>query len=141
MPAKRLITLHTPRIAHLVAVLVMLMASASVMVAPDAPVNRHTPRGPYDHIILDSIDAGLAAALPAPVYQVVQQVMRVVAQPAEVVRNARQQVGLDHHAAQGNQAAAHASSFLDGFLFLALIGGSVVGVMIRILVRLAQKQR
>lgn len=133
--------IHTPRIAHLFAVMVMLLAAASVRVTPDAPMNQHTPRGPYDHIVLDSIDAGLAAVLPEPLYRVTQQVMQVMVQPADAVNAARKGVGLDPQAAHGSPLATRASSFLDGILFLALIGGSVVGVIIRVLVRLARDQR
>lgn len=134
-------SVHTPRLAHLLAVLVMLTASASVMRTPEALLNPHTPGGPYDHFVLDSLDAGLAALLPEPVYQVTQQVMRVIVQPAEAVKTARQQIGIDEQAAKGNQVAAHASSILDGVLFVALIAGSVVGVIIRAIVRLARDKR
>jgi hypothetical protein len=135
VPTKRHPILRTPRIAHVFAVMVMLLVAASVRVTPDAPVNPHTPRGPYDHIVLDSIDAGLAAVLPAPLYRVTQQVMQVLVQPADAVNAARKGVGLDTQATHGSQLAEHAGSFLDGVLFLALIGGSVVGVMVRILVK------
>jgi hypothetical protein len=123
------------------ALLLMLVVSSSVRVIPEAPVNHHTPRGPYDHVVLDSLDAGLAALLPAPVYHVVQQVMRVVVQPTEVVKGARDQFGLDQRAAAGNRAAAHASAFLDSVLVLAVISGSVVGILIRGLLALARDRR
>lgn len=117
------------------AAMLCLLMSASVILTPDAPVNQHQASGPYDHMLLDGIDAGLNAMLPEPVYKVVAQIMQVLASPATVIDNARQHTGLDQ---SQNALAQKANSVLDGIIWVAVVGGSVLGVIIRVLVKMVR---